>query len=366
MSILETITILMCGLGMLALILFLVFNLKHEYSRVYLAILLFSIIFTSFNGTLIQSGLMLSLPYIYRTGAPFIFIMGPAVYFYVRTAIDRSTSFDSSFLLHLIPAAIAFIAYMPLYTASIPEKVHAVETLYAGGTIFSHNEGWLPTSAIYIGSVVSGVIYSILSLIRISKTEKGRPQIPRRWLTVMAVFVLVVFVTFGLAYFKRSIESFNLFAYFHASISFLLVINLYMRPDILYGIETIQKEPPPAKVPLLPDDKLQEFARRVETFMEEQEPYLDPGLSLNAMANEIGIPRNQLSWVINQYFEMNFNEFVNNYRIDHILNHYSKSQFRQLTMEGIAQEVGFRSRNTFILAVKKRSGQTPTEYFKRI
>jgi AraC-like DNA-binding protein len=32
-------------------------------------------------------------------------------------------------------------------------------------------------------------------------------------------------------------------------------------------------------------------------------------------------------------------------------------------MEGIAHEAGFRSRNTFIMAVKKRSGKTPSEFF---
>jgi AraC-like DNA-binding protein len=61
---------------------------------------------------------------------------------------------------------------------------------------------------------------------------------------------------------------------------------------------------------------------------------------------------------------MNFNEFINNRRIDHIVRNYSNEQFQKLTLEGIAQEVGFRSRNTFILAVKKRSGKTPTEFFK--
>ncbi|MEJ2003662.1 MAG: helix-turn-helix domain-containing protein [Cyclobacteriaceae bacterium] len=365
MNLLETITLMMCGLGLLALILFLAFNLKHEYSRVYLAFLLFCIIYSSLNASLIQSGLMMNFPHIYRTAIPFIFIIGPALYYYTRTAIDRTTSFNTSFLYHLIPALGAFLSYVPFYMLPADAKIKYLDRLGEGETIFSLSEGLLPIGVIYAAAILSGFIYGVISLHRIAKSKKGRPQLPRRWITAMSLFVLVAFLVFTMAFLEHSFQSFKFFAYFHACISFLLVINLYMRPDILYGISQKIQEPVTNKTPLLPAEKLEEYANRVEHFMKEEKPYLDSSLSLNAMANEIGIPRNQLSWVINQHFEMNFNEFINNYRIDHIINNYSKHQFRQLTMEGIAQEVGFRSRNTFILAVKKRSGKTPTEYFKQ-
>ena len=49
--------------------------------------------------------------------------------------------------------------------------------------------------------------------------------------------------------------------------------------------------------------------------MEENKPYLDPELSLQKLARQLGIQANALSRLINDGTGRNFNDFINVYRV---------------------------------------------------
>lgn len=59
---------------------------------------------------------------------------------------------------------------------------------------------------------------------------------------------------------------------------------------------------------------------------------------------------------------MNFNNFINGYRIQHILDHFRADKWEQLSLEGIGLEAGFRSRSTVNKAFKKYTGKPPPLY----
>jgi AraC-like DNA-binding protein len=61
---------------------------------------------------------------------------------------------------------------------------------------------------------------------------------------------------------------------------------------------------------------------------------------------------------------MNFNEFVNAERIRHIQDRLTKEPgLRPYTLEALSREAGFNSRGSFIKAVKRQTGKTPSEFF---
>jgi AraC-like DNA-binding protein len=66
--------------------------------------------------------------------------------------------------------------------------------------------------------------------------------------------------------------------------------------------------------------------------------------------------------VINQRFHKNFNDFINDYRIEEakkMLGHKKTRDYKLLT---IAYEVGFNSKTTFNVVFKKKVGMTPSQY----
>jgi AraC-like DNA-binding protein len=99
----------------------------------------------------------------------------------------------------------------------------------------------------------------------------------------------------------------------------------------------------------------------VKQAFEEEEIYLDPLLTLEKLSRQIRIPKNHLSQIINDYYNMNFNELINKYRIQKVTEKLQNNH-RNDAIIHIAYEVGFNTKSTFNTAFKKFTGMTPSEY----
>lgn len=119
------------------------------------------------------------------------------------------------------------------------------------------------------------------------------------------------------------------------------------------------------KVEELPDAKLQDDAKLVRSYMEEEELFLNPKLSLRGLAQSINIHPNRLSAVLNSSFEKNFNSFVNDYRIAYFKDLLKNQTVDQFSLIALAYESGFNSKTVFNTYFKKKEGVTPKEYLKK-
>jgi AraC-like DNA-binding protein len=63
---------------------------------------------------------------------------------------------------------------------------------------------------------------------------------------------------------------------------------------------------------------------------------------------------------------VNFNDFVNEYRISSCIEKLLKKEWEFKKLESIAEETGFNNRNTFTSAFKKATGLNPSEFIKYI
>jgi AraC-like DNA-binding protein len=98
--------------------------------------------------------------------------------------------------------------------------------------------------------------------------------------------------------------------------------------------------------------------------MLQNEPYLNPELSLKQLAIELKTPERLLSGVINQYSNQNFYDFTNNFRIEKAKKLLAEDTLNRNTIQEIFYDSGFNSKSTFNLAFKKATGITPTEFKK--
>lgn len=132
--------------------------------------------------------------------------------------------------------------------------------------------------------------------------------------------------------------------------------KLQLTKDILPAVEekTESKD--------VQDDAISSQISTLKQYMAEKEPFLDPSLTIQELANQIDIPVRELSVLINHHMDQHFFDFVNEYRIQKAMG-ILKDQYRsQLTVLEILYEVGFNSKSSFNTSFKKHTNFTPTAY----
>ncbi|MGO4771950.1 helix-turn-helix domain-containing protein [Flavobacterium sp. W22_SRS_FK3] len=100
----------------------------------------------------------------------------------------------------------------------------------------------------------------------------------------------------------------------------------------------------------------------LKKYMVEKEPFLDPSLTIQELANQIDIPVRDLSVLINHKMDQHFFDFVNEYRIQKAMNILKDKSKSDLTVLEILYEVGFNSKSSFNTSFKKYTNLTPTAY----
>ncbi|MEM7573957.1 MAG: AraC family transcriptional regulator [Bacteroidota bacterium] len=104
----------------------------------------------------------------------------------------------------------------------------------------------------------------------------------------------------------------------------------------------------------------------LEQLMQEQALYRNPTLTLTEVAQALGTHSRQVSRLINQGFAMNFNDYVNQYRVAAVKDSFQRGEQTERTLLGIALDCGFNSKTTFNRVFKKVTGQTPLKYLNTL
>jgi len=113
--------------------------------------------------------------------------------------------------------------------------------------------------------------------------------------------------------------------------------------------------------------QLQLFAdlkMKLSAFITEQKPYLDQELTIFKLAKDLNTNTKYLSYVINKEFGQNFINFINDYRIEEVKRKLQDENSKNLTIEALAQNAGFKSKSSFNAAFKKSTGHTPSSFIK--
>ncbi|WP_326536778.1 nuclear transport factor 2 family protein [Pseudorhodoferax sp.] len=100
----------------------------------------------------------------------------------------------------------------------------------------------------------------------------------------------------------------------------------------------------------------------LDTYMQRGQPYLDPGLRLQQVAEATGYSRNQISFALNQALGTGFFAFVNHARIGHLLRLHAEQP--QWSVQALSRASGFRSLSTCYAAFRAATGEAPRSYFR--
>ncbi|WP_244245385.1 7TM diverse intracellular signaling domain-containing protein [Leptospira kemamanensis] len=104
--------------------------------------------------------------------------------------------------------------------------------------------------------------------------------------------------------------------------------------------------------------------QNIDSSLVKEKLYLDEDLNLQNVASKFQLRPDQLSAIINVKQGMNFNQWINGYRIREACELMKTSPDKNIL--NIAFSVGFNSKSAFNEAFKRVMGETPTEYRKRM
>ena len=116
---------------------------------------------------------------------------------------------------------------------------------------------------------------------------------------------------------------------------------------------------------ILSEEDLNTWKNKLLKVFDTEKPYLNPELTLSDLAEKLKTNTSVLSQVINTGFDKNFNDFVNEYRVETFKQKMKTPQYQHYTMLAVAFDCGFNSKTTFNRAFKKLTNQMPSEFIKR-
>ncbi len=116
--------------------------------------------------------------------------------------------------------------------------------------------------------------------------------------------------------------------------------------------------------PVSISSKAKEKLDRLDALMVEQHLYTQPNLSRTAVAETLGISEGYLSEVLKIGRQCNFNDYVNGFRVDHVIRMFESRTHEVFSIEAIGSEAGFKTKSVFYNAFKKVTGKTPGAYRK--
>lgn len=131
-------------------------------------------------------------------------------------------------------------------------------------------------------------------------------------------------------------------------------------------IQTVMKT-----VPLSMDYRIQhnqskdlksEVIKTFEKHVFTEKKFLDNTLSLETIADELGVNSSYLSRLINEELDTGFSNYINRLRVEEAKVCLTNPEFKNYNLVSIGLEAGFNSKSAFYSAFKKFTGKTPSEY----
>ncbi len=327
----------------------LITNHKPEYPTKWLGLYLLTysaeLLLTFFSAT----GIERQFPVLYLLPFRFYMLSGPLFFLYTASLI-RSFRF-SDHRKHLIPGLIEMGIWSCLFISSFfsEEVIKVIPFLKTHFMVY------------HLTAILFSITYAALSVkLVLEHRKKNEEQQAGRleWVKWVAVFIF----------------SYHLLCMAHllfpAQKKYLSGIFALVNVIYIYWISIAGLKQRRVKFTKEHDSRSgikrtvttdQRFSKINETILGEK-LYKDPALSLSTLARSVGLSRNDISYLINKNTGVNFNVFINTYRIEEAKRLLKDASYNHLNMLGIAIESGFNSKATFFAAFKQHTGVSPGIY----
>lgn len=315
-------------------------------------------------------------PAFINTAPPFILLHGPALWFYIKSLTDQNFKFRPLYVLHFLPFLIMIIElWMHFYTLPAQQRIE----LITNETFTNFLTYRFFVVAIAVSTL--GYFYWGLALVRRYKRKiktyfSHIDNIDLSWLHVLLIAALIVYGIVNAVYIIDlfyPVASFGMlqFLSFTFGAVYIVILGFFgLRQGNLFAVKKInlnlEEAVKSSSVENKQIDKEKKFISKLQDYMNEEKPYLNPDLNIGKLSKELDVTPEYLSKIINTRLNRNFFDFVNRYRVQEFKEQCKQQDNENFTLMGIAYECGFNSKPTFNRVFKNLTGTTPGMYYKNV
>lgn len=348
---------------------------KNNVANIYQGILLLTLSMGIFEEFLNETGYIVQVLWLSDYSEPFNFLFAPLFFLFIKRSLKPD--FDKKDLLHFIVFLVWLGNIMFYFTQANEFKYNS----YIGAkhpdwqylqVLPTHNEDPLgvrdytnlitaPFFIIYMFVSVRFLLLECKKLgISIFKTEDAKIKSLRN-ITIHFTLIIVIFIIVKLSY-ERDLGDQFISAY----ISFMIlstgfrIINSseYFRQTATFMDFPLMKY---KKSNLSEADKMI-ILDKIELEMGINKYFMNHMASLEDLAKMIKYSKHHVSQVINEKLNRNFFELLAEYRVEEAKQLLLADKEKKITIENLADEVGYNSKSAFNNAFKKLTRKTPSEF----
>lgn len=371
---------------------------------------------------------ILRFPITFRLFAPLHYLAAPCIYLYVLSELRLKSIRNKDIWIHFILFFLTVVDLLPWMMMAGEQRYQAVLAVVERRTTLIHvADAYIPSWVHFVVRPMQGMVYlcfQSLAILAVYLRHKVLFRSDRyrrvfRWILTLTILEWMMYIFFSLftliMFIRLNDPGFVMNVGYVPAILLCLVFMylgfyLYFNPDLLYGptlikafadkgkkdtpvqaitkssssdipVEEVVFEGGAAVEQFGGEDDEDDERQAVKTFseevilnyryclemeMEEKELYKMQGLTVSQLARICKIPQKAMSFLLVNVYRKRFNDFVNDYRLNYVVEQLKGGEWQVITMEGLAFQAGFSSRATFYLAFKKKYDVTPTQFVKEM
>ena len=333
--------------------------------------------------------------FMFYTPFQHLFFIGPIIYFYTQSLLNQSFKFNKKHFIHLIPGILYLIYNLIIW---IYDKLILKEYYFYENGIDKDFDPWYQ-----IAGQISMFFYFILTLLYYNRYKKIIVQVAsnvdevlfkwiKNYLIAFLIMLLLPHIFDVINYFYPNVNSYKGGWWFYLTFSLVLyyiAVTGYsnaVHSKIGFKMSVFDSKPIlllnssfdtfNANDNVIDIDYEEHFEKKseeiglwkqqIEMLIQSEKLYQNPELSLTEVARKLQTNTSIISKAINQGFAMNFNDFINKYRIEAVKAKFANGEHKKATLLGIAYDCGFNSKATFNRAFKKNTNYSPKDYLNTI
>jgi len=371
---LHIVDFLMIALALQGLILsvLLLFSSKKIPSNRWLAAFIFVVSESLVMMEMDYSDIWVSRPLLLVIMVQLKMALGPLIYLYVRSLIfgDKKSKWKS--YLHFAPLLIDMkhqIIFLLYITGAL--SVPFVQKLYFLPLTqsFLFRPSILAVLPAFISLIIySGVTYKLISnylnTVKISASKladmKSIKNVLHLVFALIGIWLISIIINTNPS--KGNAPWLHCIVYFPAIVFvYWLGMSAYFKQSKMSESEVLEYTGKPVKVHFS-QEEADQYQQQLIRLMIADRIYLNPLLKVDSLAVKLCIPEKSVSNLLNQHIGKNFNDFVNEYRVEEAKKKLSDHACHQFTIAAIAFDCGFNSLATFQRVFKQLTGITPSQY----
>jgi len=323
-------------------------------------------------------------------------LMGPVIYFYVQSLLNPHFLFVKKHAWHLLPSLLYIVWNI---IVAVTDRVILKKYYLMDGQQDPDFQIW------YVAlGLISLLVYLFLSLNYYQRYRKFIVQelsfadtVAFKW---VRNFLIACFIYFLSSLFLGILELLGVqikytdswwYYLLFAILFYYIAINGYsnaIENRAIYTLDflrynatkqlvapTVNEEPTIQDIPFeVVDNNVAEqienndteiysqWKQKIIALVVGEKMYQNPALTLTELSKKLNTNSSILSKIINQSFGMNFNDFINYYRVEDVKEKLQQPNNAHLTIMSIAYDAGFNSKATFNRSFKKLTGKNPKDF----